>query len=117
MPEQDYLFDEFHELMQSAYAACYQQADSYEQVGITLCLAPFVQPQQIDSIIRKELGPDGDFPIVGGIRGTQHRGIIPTGEMWMYFCCHQHLAQRIHFINILPEYLSTPEALLNIEPA
>lgn len=118
MPEQEYSFQTFHELMQSAYPACYQQAaDDYESVGITLCLAPIMQPQQIDTFIKQEGGSEGELPIVGGIRGTQHRGIIPTGETWMYFCCQHHLAQRIHFVQRLPDYLANSKSLLTIEPA
>ena len=114
---QEYSFPAFHEQMQSAFPDFYTHADDYEKVGISLCLAPSIQPDLFDSVIRKEFGVEGDFPLIGGVRGVQHRGILPTGETWMYFCCQNHTAQRIVFINSTPEYLSHPQALLTIEAA
>lgn len=112
---QNKLFTSFHTQMQSAFPKKYETGDENEQIGISLCLMPIVQPDLLENIIKEEFGNEGDFPLFGGIRGTQHRGILPTGETWMYFCCENHTAQRIHFIQSIPAYLSNPNSLLSIE--
>ena len=114
---QNALFQSFHAYMQTAFAAMYADADEYETIGITLCLMPVVQPDLLENIIKQEFGSEGDFPLFGGVRGTQHRGILPTGETWMYFCCANDTTQRIHFIQSIPGYLSNTDSLLNVEPA
>jgi len=114
---QNKLFQSFHSQMQSAFPTKYETRDEFEQIGITLCLMPIVQPDLLENIIKEEFGNEGDFPLFGGIRGSQHRGILPNGETWMYFCCENHTAQRIHFIQSIPAYLSNPNSLLSIEPS
>jgi hypothetical protein len=110
-------FESFHAYMQETFSEMYATENEYEQIGITLCLMPIVQPDLLENIIKQEFGNEGDFPLFGGIRGTHHRGILPTGETWMYFCCENHTAQRIHFIQSIPSYLADPNSLLNIEPS
>lgn len=112
---QNILFQSFHAFMQTSFPAMYADADEYEIVGITLCLIPIIQPDLLENIIKQEFGNEGDFPLFGGIRGTQHRGILPTGETWMYFCCDNNTEQRINFIQNIPAYLSNHASLLNIE--
>jgi hypothetical protein len=111
------IFDAFHEKMLASFPAMYREANEFEAIGITLCLTPIVQPDLLDNLIKEELGAEGDFPMVGGIRGAQHRGILPTGETWMYFCCGNDTDKRIGFIQTIPQYLSLPASLLNIEAA
>ncbi len=103
--------------MQKTFAEMYATGNEYEQIGITLCLMPVVQPDLLENIIKQEFGNEGDFPLFGGLRGVQHRGILPTGETWMYFCCADDLPERIAFIQNIPAYLSNPTGLLSIEPA
>lgn len=101
--------------MQACFPAMYAEADDYEKVGITLCLIPIVQSDLLDNFIKQEFGIEGDFPLAGGIRGNQHRGILPTGETWMYCVCGNDADKRIAFIQSVPQYLSHDTALLNIE--
>lgn len=111
------LYDGFHQKMQAMFPAMYAEANEFEAIGISLCLIPIVQSDLLDNFIKQEFGAEGDFPLAGGIRGTQHRGIIPTGETWMYCCCGSDIDQRVQFIQSIPQYLTIPSALLNIEPA
>ncbi len=111
------LFFVFNEEMQLAFPKMFEQADQFESIGISLCLAPIIQPDLLDNFIKKQFGVEGDFPLIGGIRGTQHRGILPTGETWLYFCSENETKKRINFIQAIPAYLSNPTSLLNIEPA
>ena len=110
-------FKTFHGYLQKEFAAMYATKDEHEKIGITLCLMPVIQPDLLENIIKQEFGNDGDFPLFGGLRGVQHRGILPTGETWMYFCCGDDTGLRISFIQNIPAYLANPESLLNIEPS
>jgi hypothetical protein len=116
MSEQS-VFEAFQQKMLARFPGMFTEANEFEAVGITLCLIPIVQSDLLDTIIKQEFGAEGDFPLAGGVRGTQHRGIMPTGETWMYFCCGHDTDKRINFIQSIPQYLSAPSALLNIEAA
>lgn len=111
------LFQSFHAYMQQDFANMYAHADDYERIGISLCLMPIIQPDLLENIIKQEFGQEGEFPLFGGIRGTQHRGILPTGETWIYFCCGNDMKSRIQFIQSLPNYLTNQNRLLNLETA
>lgn len=54
--------------------------DADEFLLLLIALAPHIQPSFFDSIIREFLPGGGDFPDFGGVRGANHRGILPTGE-------------------------------------
>ncbi len=110
-------FKSFHISMLTAFPGMFAEADEYEVTGILLCLIPIIQPDVFDVLIKEEFGSEGDFPMIGGVRGTQHRGIMPTGETWMYCCCKSNLDKRMAFIQSIPQYLQHPTALLNIEAA
>jgi len=111
------VFEAFQQKMRDRFPGMFAEANEFEAIGITLCLIPIVESDLLDTIIKQEFGNDGDYPLAGGIRGTQHRGIMPTGETWMYCCCGRDTDKRVGFIQSIPQYLSTPSALLNIEPA
>ncbi|MDF2188605.1 ATP-binding protein [Paraflavitalea sp. CAU 1676] len=110
-------FEAFHEKMQATFPAMYAEANEMEAMGISLCLVPILHSDLLDNFIKQEFGAEGDFPLAGGIRGNQHRGIMPTGETWMYCCCGNDTAKRVEFIQTIPVYLSLPNSLLNIEAA
>jgi hypothetical protein len=51
-----------------------------ERVVLLLALAPHLQPSFFESIIWDHLPNGGDFPEFGGVKGSNHRGLLPTGE-------------------------------------
>lgn len=110
-------FQNFHTLLQQDFSDMYAQAEDNEKIGISLCLMPIIQPDLLENIIKQEFGQEGEFPLFGGIRGVQHRGILATGETWIYFCCGNDIKKRILFIQSLPHYLSQTDRLLNLETA
>lgn len=50
---------------------------------LTLTLIPHIDPVLLDRLFAELLG-EGNFPQLGGVRGKQHRGILPTGEMALF---------------------------------
>lgn len=55
-----------------------------EQVVLFLALAPEVRPGMLEDGLRTHLGPEGDLPVFGGVRGKQFRGILPTGQTALF---------------------------------
>jgi hypothetical protein len=48
-----------------------------EYIIFLIALAPHLDPNFFDQIIQQKLPKPGDFPQLGGVRGTQFRGFIP----------------------------------------
>src|SRR5262245_61665000 len=51
-----------------------------EFVILMLALIPHMRPNFFGKIMAEYLPEGGDFPDFGGIKGANHRGILPTGE-------------------------------------
>jgi len=51
-----------------------------ERIILYLGLVPHLRPDFFERIMAEALPAGGDFSIFGGIKGTSHRGILPTGE-------------------------------------
>ncbi|MFN0175746.1 MAG: ATP-binding protein [Saprospiraceae bacterium] len=56
------------------------QPDFEEYVVLCLALAPHLKPDFFSGLLREYLPEGGDFPEFGGVRGGNHRGLLPTGE-------------------------------------
>ncbi len=89
-----------------------------ECVLLLIALLPHLKPHFFDSIIERYLPEPGDFPQIGGTRGKQFRGFLPTGETALFLLGGNDMNKRLeieelfeadHFFakkNIL--YLETP---------
>lgn len=58
--------------------------DAVECLLVLLALAPHYQPDLLDNLFQVKLAEQGDFPLLGGVRGKQFRGFLPTGETVMF---------------------------------
>jgi hypothetical protein len=74
-----------------------------EQLLLLLALAPHVDPVFFDEIIQQYIPKAGDFPQIGGVRGTQFRGFLPTGETALFLLAGDDLAQRLQVKQLLSE--------------
>ena len=61
---------------------------------------------------------EGHHPQIGGVRGKQHRGILPTGEMALYLLAGDDVDKRIEIRNkyFSPEHWLFKEKILYLEP-
>lgn len=74
-----------------------------EQLLLILALTPHVDPVFFDEIIQQYIPKAGDFPQIGGVRGTQFRGFLPTGETALFLLAGDHLEQRLQVKQLLAE--------------
>ncbi len=58
----------------------HKQFSEMEIILLLLALVPNVAPNFFNAIISKHLPNGGEFPEFGGVKGKNHRGILPTGE-------------------------------------
>lgn len=72
-----------------------------EHYLLLIALAPHIRPEFFDQQIQDALPQPGDFPIIGGVRGKQFRGFLPTGETALFllagedWCACQELFHRV----------------------
>ncbi|HEX7130973.1 MAG TPA: ATP-binding protein, partial [Iamia sp.] len=66
-----------------------------EHLLVLLALAPHLRPDMFGRLIGEHLPDGGDLPGFGGVRGEQHRGVLPTGETAQLVLAGDDLARRL----------------------
>ncbi len=97
-PELSVFFDDG-----SAYTAFLNtfQPNFEEFVILLLALAPHLQPDFFSSLLAEHFPAGGEIPAFGGVRGINHRGILPTGETAQFVLGGNDLSTRIDIARIL----------------
>lgn len=89
-----------------------------EYVTLLLALAPHVRPTLLDAEIRSALEKAGDFPEVGGLRDSESRTFLPTGQTAAFLLAGEDLEGRFTMQRILSsEHWFAREGVLRLEPA
>jgi hypothetical protein len=76
-----------------------------EFVALVTALSPHVQPHLFDEVMQEFFPQGGDFPAIGGVKGTNFRGFLPTGDTVVFLLGMERRlqVQRIfgsgHFLN------------------
>ncbi len=65
-----------------------------EFILLLIALSPHIQPHFFDQFMNEYLPQDGDFPQLGGVRGKQHRGFLPTGETFLFLIAASNIEKR-----------------------
>ena len=74
-----------------------------EWIVLMLAMVPHIQPSFFESIIAEHLPNGGDFPEFGGVKGTNHRGILPTGETVQFIIGGDRLERRLAVQSLFDE--------------
>ena len=69
--------------------------EAEEWVILLLALAPHLIPGFFESIIAEQLQGGGDFPEFGGVKGTSHRSMLPTGETALFVLAGSNIEERL----------------------
>jgi hypothetical protein len=95
-----------------------------EFVIFLLAFAPHIQPVFFSQLIAEHLPEGGDFPEFGGVKGSNHRGILPTGETAQFILAGDDIEKRLEVQRLLSnehwfarEQILWLEAVLEGEPA
>lgn len=66
-----------------------------EWVILMLALVPHLSPDFFEAIMREFLPGGGDFPAFGGVKATNHRGMLPTGETAQFILGGTDIEERL----------------------
>jgi AAA+ superfamily predicted ATPase len=88
-----------------------------EWVIIMLALVPHVQPNFFESIILEHFPNGGDFSEFGGIKATNQRSMLPTGETAQFIIAGNDIGRRLqaqHFFR--EDHFFFKQGILWLEP-
>ena len=92
------------------------QMNIEEYVILLLALAPHVQPNFLDAIIQQYLPNGGEFPEIGGVKGNNHRGTLPTGETALFVLGGNDVFRRMQSsFYFSPDHFFARENILQLE--
>ena len=74
-----------------------------EWIILVLAIIPHVQPNFFESILTEYLPNGGDFPEFGGVKGTNHRGLLPTGETAQFIIGGNDIVKRLEVQSLFEE--------------
>jgi hypothetical protein len=90
--------------------------DFEETIVLLISLVPHLQPDFFDNILQEYLPPSGDFPEFGGVRGNNHRGILPTGETALFILAGNDLEKRLTLYDLFSfEHFFAKQRILYLE--
>jgi AAA+ superfamily predicted ATPase len=91
--------------------------NSEEFIILLLALFPHIQPNFLDNIIQQYLPNGGDFAEIGGVKGTNHRGTIPTGETALFILAGNDVVKRMQATCYFsPDHFFANKNILALEP-
>ncbi|AUD04876.1 ATP-binding protein [Spirosoma pollinicola] len=87
-----------------------------EFIILMLALVPHVAPALLTNIMASILPQGGDLIEFGGVKGTNHRGILPTGETVLFILAGNDLAARIDVQKLVSkEHLFSRKRIVMLE--
>ncbi len=66
-----------------------------EKLVLFLAIVPHVLPGFLEEVMAQALPNGGEFIAIGGIKGQQHRGILPTGETALFVVAGTDIKERL----------------------
>ncbi len=70
------------------------EVDQYLATLLLIGLAPHAIPELFDHAIQEKLKASGDFPEIGGVRGKNFRGFLPTGQTAVFLLAGDDVNRR-----------------------
>lgn len=88
-----------------------------EFVVLLLAIVPHLQPHFFNKLISEFLPEGGDFPEFGGVKGANHRGILPTGETAQFILAGDDLEKRLEIQKIFSDdHWFAKQKILRLDP-
>ncbi|WP_378176236.1 ATP-binding protein [Aquimarina sp. SS2-1] len=93
-----------------------KQMSLEEVITLLLALVPHISPNFFTTIISDFLPNGGELPEFGGVKGKNHRGIIPTGETVQFVIGGNDIQQRTQLTELFEEdHLFRREGILYLD--
>jgi hypothetical protein len=93
-----------------------KKMSSEEATLLLIALAPHLQPDLFDSVIESKLPQSGELRVIGGVRGKNFRGFLPTGETAIFILAGDNSKKRYQIQKLLdPESFLARELVLWVE--
>lgn len=74
-----------------------------ETIILFIALVPHISPDFFNNVLSKYFPNGGDFPVFGGVKGKNHRGILPTGETALYVLAGNDIEKRIELSSVFDQ--------------
>ncbi len=88
-----------------------------EFIILLLALAPHLTSGFFRSILAEHLPDGGDFPEFGGVKGQNHRDILPTGETAQFILAGDDLEKRLEVQQLFnTDHWFHKKGILHLEP-
>ena len=71
-----------------------------ETLVLLTAFAPYADPVFFDNLIQQNIPDQGDFPQLGGQRGKNHRGFLPTAETILFILAGKDLGKRFEYMEL-----------------
>ena len=92
------------------------QVNVEEYIILFLALAPNLHPNFLDAIVQQYLPNGGEFPEIGGVKGNNHRGTIPTGETALFIIASNDIGKRLQVSRYFSsDHFFAKENILHLE--
>lgn len=92
------------------------QPNLEEYIIILLALVPYIQPTLLDTTIQQYLPNGGDFPEIGGVKGVNHRSMLPTGETALFILAGTDIEKRMHAMRYFSgDHYFAKDSILHLE--
>jgi AAA+ superfamily predicted ATPase len=93
-----------------------KKMDNDEATLLLIALAPHLQPDLFDNIIESKIPHSAELRVIGGVRGKNFRGFLPTGETALFIIAGDDLKKRFHIQKLLePNSFLARQMLLWLE--
>jgi len=87
-----------------------------EYVALAVAMTPHLMPSFFDEIVAEFMPQGGDFPPIGGVKGSNQRNTLPTGETLLFLLAGTDLARRLEVQKIFgSQHFFAKEKILYLE--
>ncbi|NUO03157.1 MAG: ATP-binding protein [Saprospiraceae bacterium] len=87
-----------------------------EYVALAVALVPHLIPSFFDDLVAEFMPQGGDFPPIGGVKGTNQRNTLPTGETLLFLLAGSDLSRRLEVKKVFgSQHFFTKEKIIYLE--
>lgn len=74
-----------------------------EVIFLLLTMIPYINPNFLITVFKESYSQNSDNPFMGGVKGKNHRGILPNAELLLFLLAGEDFQERMEYFNLLDE--------------